>query len=142
MKVLVINCGSSSLKYQVLDMDGEILMAKGLVERIGLDGSVIRHEKVGQDKFVNETPMKDHKEAIKQVLDVIVDQEHGVLKSMAEIGAVGHRVYTCRRKYACSVTITEDVIKALEECVELAPLHNPQSSGYQCLQGTHADIPW
>lgn len=142
MKVLVINCGSSSLKYQVLDMDGEILMAKGLVERIGLDGSVIKHEKVGRDKFVNETPMKDHKEAIKQVLDVIVDQEHGVLKSMAEIGAVGHRVVHAGEKYASSVTITEDVIKALEECVELAPLHNPPNLlGINACKELMPDIP-
>ena len=142
MKVLVINCGSSSLKYQVLDMDGEILMAKGLVERIGLDGSAIKHEKVGQDKFVNETPMKDHKEAIKQVLDVIVDQEHGVLKSMAEIGAVGHRVVHAGEKYASSVTITEDVIKALEECVELAPLHNPPNRlGINACKELMPDIP-
>ncbi len=142
MKVLVINCGSSSLKYQVLDMDGEILMAKGLVERIGLDGSAIKHEKVGQDKFVNETPMKDHKEAIKQVLDVIVDQEHGVLKSMAEIGAVGHRVVHAGEKYASSVTITEDVIKALEECVELAPLHNPPNLlGINACKELMPDIP-
>ena len=142
MKVLVINCGSSSLKYQVLDMDGEILMAKGLVERIGLDGSVIRHEKVGQDKFVNETPMKDHKEAIKQVLDAIVDQEHGVLKSMAEIGAVGHRVVHAGEKYACSVMINDDVIKALEECVELAPLHNPPNLlGINACKELMPDIP-
>ena len=142
MKVLVINCGSSSLKYQVLDMDGEILMAKGLVERIGLDGSAIKHEKVGQDKFVNETPMKDHKEAIKQVLDVIVDQEHGVLKSMAEIGAVGHRVVHAGEKYARSVMITDDVIKALEECVELAPLHNPPNLlGIAACKELMPDIP-
>ena len=142
MKVLVINCGSSSLKYQVLDMDGEILMAKGLVERIGLDGSVIKHEKVGRDKFVNETPMKDHKEAIKQVLDAIVDQDHGVLKSMAEIGAVGHRVVHAGEKYARSVMITDDVIKALEECVELAPLHNPPNLlGINACKELMPDIP-
>ncbi|NLF47178.1 MAG: acetate kinase [Clostridiales bacterium] len=142
MKVLVINCGSSSLKYQVLDMDGEILMAKGLVERIGLDGSVIKHEKVGRDKFVNETPMKDHKEAIKQVLDAIVDQDHGVLKSMAEIGAVGHRVVHAGEKYARSVMITDDVIKALEECVELAPLHNPPNLlGIAACKELMPDIP-
>ena len=142
MKVLVINCGSSSLKYQVFDMDCEILMAKGLVERIGLDGSVIKHEKVGRDKFVNETPMKDHKEAIKQVLDAIVDQDHGVLKSMAEIGAVGHRVVHAGEKYARSVMITDDVIKALEECVELAPLHNPPNLlGIAACKELMPDIP-
>ncbi|MBQ1407301.1 MAG: acetate kinase [Eubacterium sp.] len=128
MKVLVINCGSSSLKYQVLDMDGEILMAKGLVERIGIDGSVITHTKLtgGEDeKWKNEVPMPTHKEAIQQVLDAIIDPEHGVITSMDEIGAVGHRVVHAGEKYAGSVLITEDVINALEECIDLAPLHNP-----------------
>ena len=125
MKILVINCGSSSLKYQVLNMDGEILMAKGLVERIGMEGSVITHEKTGEEKWVNEVPMESHKEAIKQVLDAIVDPDHGVLKDMSELGAVGHRVVHAGEKFASSVMITPEVIAALEECVDLAPLHNP-----------------
>ena len=125
MKILVINCGSSSLKYQVLDMNGEILLVKGLVERIGMDGSVITHEKIGMDKVRNETPMESHKEAIQLVLDAIIDPEHGVVKDMSEIGAVGHRVVHAGEKYASSVLIDDDVIQALEECVELAPLHNP-----------------
>lgn len=125
MKVLVINCGSSSLKYQVLDMNGEILLAKGLVERIGMEGSVITHEKIGMDKVVNETPMESHKEAIALVLEAVAHPEHGVVKDMSEIGAVGHRVVHAGEKYAHSVLINDDVIAALEECVELAPLHNP-----------------
>ncbi len=125
MKILVINCGSSSLKYQVINMEGEVLMAKGLVERIGMDGSCITHEKIGEDKVKKEVPMETHKEAIAQVLDAIVDPEHGVLKDMAELGAVGHRVVHAGEKYAHSVIIDDDVIKALEECVPLAPLHNP-----------------
>ena len=125
MKILVINCGSSSLKYQVLNMDGEILMAKGLVERIGMEGSVITHEKTGEEKWVNEVPMESPKEAIKQVLDAIVDPDHGVLKDMSELGAVGHRVVHAGEKFASSVMITPEVIAALEECVDLAPLHNP-----------------
>jgi len=125
MKVLVINCGSSSLKYQVLDMENEHLLAKGLVERIGIRGSLLTHEKTGQDKFKLEVPMKDHKEAIGHVLDVLVAVGHGVLDSMDDIAAVGHRVVHAGEKYASSVLITEDVIAALEECVELAPLHNP-----------------
>ncbi|MDX9887665.1 MAG: acetate kinase [Anaerovoracaceae bacterium] len=125
MKVLVINCGSSSLKYQVLDMENENLLAKGLVERIGIRGSLLTHEKTGQDKFKLEVPMKDHKEAIGHVLDVLVAVGHGVLDSMDDIAAVGHRVVHAGEKYASSVLITEDVIAALEECVELAPLHNP-----------------
>ena len=125
MKVLVINCGSSSLKYQVLDMTTEALLCKGLVERIGMDGAVITHEKIGMDKVFNETPMEDHKAAIALVLDAIQDSEHGVVESMDEIGAVGHRVVHAGEKYASSVLITDDVIKALEECIDLAPLHNP-----------------
>ena len=125
MKVLVINCGSSSLKYQVLEMETEELLCKGLVERIGIDGSVIKHEKIGMDKWVLETPMKDHKDAIGHVLNALTDPEHGVAKSMDEIGAVGHRVVHAGEKYAGSVLITDDVIKALEECIDLAPLHNP-----------------
>ncbi|MDF2656286.1 MAG: acetate kinase [Bacillota bacterium] len=125
MKVLVINCGSSSLKYQVLDMTTETLLAKGLVERIGIEGSILSHEKIGMDKFKLTTPMASHKEAIAHVLEALIDAEHGVISSMDEIGAVGHRVVHAGEKYSSSVMINEDVIKALEECVELAPLHNP-----------------
>lgn len=125
MKVLVINCGSSSLKYQVLDMMNQNLLAKGLVERIGIEGSVINHEKSGSDKLVNEIPMKDHKDAIGHVIECLLDPQHGVVKSMDDIGAVGHRVVHAGEKYAHSVIIDDDVIAALEECIELAPLHNP-----------------
>lgn len=126
MNVLVINCGSSSLKYQVLDMRDESLLAKGLVERIGIDGSIIIHEKIGDnEKFKYEVPMANHTEAIAHVLEAVTDPEHGVFKSMDEIGAVGHRVVHAGEKYCSSVIITEDVIEALEECIELAPLHNP-----------------
>ncbi len=125
MKVLVINCGSSSLKYQVLDMDNENLLAKGLVERIGNAGSCIKHEKIGTEKVVKEFPMESHKEGIAAVLEMIVDPIYGVLSSLSELGAIGHRVVHAGEKYACSVLIDDEVIKALEECVELAPLHNP-----------------
>ncbi|MDD6310593.1 MAG: acetate kinase [Firmicutes bacterium] len=125
MKVLVINCGSSSLKYQVLDMTNEVLECKGLVERIGMDGSVITHEKTGMDKFKLVVPMEDHKAAIGHVLMAIQDENHGVIKSMDEIGAVGHRVVHAGEKYDKSVLITDEVYKALEECIPLAPLHNP-----------------
>ena len=101
MKVLVVNCGSSSLKYQVLDMETETLMAKGLVERIGMDGSVITHEKIGMDKVKNEVPMKDHKDAIKQVLEAVQNPEYGVVASMDEIGAVGHRVVHAGDRRCC-----------------------------------------
>ena len=126
MKVLVINCGSSSLKYQVLDMEGEVLLAKGLVERIGMDGSIITHTKVKDDeKWVNETPMPTHREAIEQVLNAVVDEDHGVLKSMAELGAVGHRVVHAGEAYSHSVVIDDQVMAVLEDCTDLAPLHNP-----------------
>ncbi|MGP1570362.1 MAG: acetate/propionate family kinase [Eubacteriales bacterium] len=125
MKVLVINCGSSSLKYQVLDMKNEELLCKGLVERIGIEGSIITHEKTGMDKFKLETPMKDHKDAIGHVIDAIKDADHGVVVNMDEIEAVGHRVVHAGEKYAQSVLITQEVLNALDECVELAPLHNP-----------------
>jgi len=126
MNVLVINCGSSSLKYQVLDMRTESLLAKGLVERIGIEGSIIIHEKTGDnEKFKLEVPMANHTEAIAHVLEAVTHPEHGVVKSMDEIGAVGHRVVHAGEKYCSSVIITNDVITALEECIELAPLHNP-----------------
>jgi acetate kinase len=125
MNVLVINCGSSSLKYQLLEMTTETLIAKGLVERIGIEGSVLKHEKTGAGKVVIETPMENHKDAIAQVIAAITDDTYGVIKSMSEIGAVGHRVVHAGEKYAASVLINDDVIKALEDCIELAPLHNP-----------------
>jgi acetate kinase len=124
MNILVINCGSSSLKYQLINMENEEATAKGLVERIGIEGSILTH-KANDDKFVLEVPMKDHKDAIKHVLDAIVDANHGVLKSMDEITAVGHRVVHAGEKYADSVVINDDVMAALEECIKLAPLHNP-----------------
>ncbi|MDR1953347.1 MAG: acetate kinase [Clostridiales Family XIII bacterium] len=126
MKVLVINCGSSSLKYQMLDMKTETLLAKGLVERIGTDGSVLKHEKTNlDDKLVREIPIEDHKVAIASVVDALIDPVYGVVKSMKEIKAVGHRVVHAGEKYAKSVLIDDKVIGVLEGCVDLAPLHNP-----------------
>jgi acetate kinase len=126
MKVLVMNCGSSSLKYQLIDMTNESVLAIGLVERIGIEGSILKHEKGGRDdKHVVEQPMKDHQDAIKLVLDAIVHPEFGAIKDMSEIDAVGHRVVHAGEKFASSVVITEDVMNALNECIELAPLHNP-----------------
>ena len=106
-------------------MANEVLLCKGLVERIGMDGSVIKLEKIGMDKFILEAPMADHKDAIGHVLDAVQDAEHGVVTDMSEIGAVGHRVVHAGEKYSSSVLITDDVIKVLEECTALAPLHNP-----------------
>lgn len=125
MKVLVINCGSSSLKYQVLDMENEALLAKGLVERIGIDGSVIKHEREDGKGYKLQTPMATHKEAIENVFEALLNEESGVLKSLDEIGAVGHRVVHAGEKITESVLITEDIIKILEECFDIAPSHNP-----------------
>ncbi|MDO5095637.1 MAG: acetate kinase [Peptostreptococcaceae bacterium] len=125
MKVLVINCGSSSLKYQLINMADESVLAIGLVERIGIEGSVLKHEIPGMDKVIIETPMPDHKVALEIVMNALVNPEHGVIKSMDEISAVGHRVVHAGEKFASSVVITDEVIKALEETIELAPLHNP-----------------
>ncbi len=142
MKVLVVNCGSSSLKYQVLDMESSELLAKGLVERIAIDGSVINHEKTGMDKFVLEAPMNNHKDAIGYVLDALVNKDHGVINSMDEISAVGHRVVHAGEKYASSVLITPDVMNALEECSDLAPLHNPPNiMGIRACQELMPDTP-
>lgn len=125
MKVLVINCGSSSLKYQLIDMTTKELLCKGLVERIGIEGSNIAHQKVGMDKFCLEVPMKDHTDGISHVINALLDENHGVIKSMDEIGAVGHRVVHGGEKYASSVLVTEEVKKAIVEVSDLAPLHNP-----------------
>ena len=125
MKVLVINCGSSSLKYQLINMEDESVLAIGLVERIGIDGSVLKHEVEGMDKVVIETPMPDHKVALEVVMAALVNEKHGAIKDMSEISAVGHRVVHAGEKFATSVVITDEVIKALEDMVELAPLHNP-----------------
>ncbi len=125
MKILVINAGSSSLKYQLIDMEEKKVLAKGLCERITLDGSRLNHTPAGGEKVVIESPMPSHAEAIKLVIDALVDANHGVIKSMSEIGAVGHRVVHGGEKFSGSVVIDEAVKEALRECIELAPLHNP-----------------
>ncbi|GAB6170187.1 acetate kinase [Clostridium carnis] len=125
MKTLVINCGSSSLKYQLIDMNTEESMVQGLIERIGIDGSLLTQKIEGKDKYVVTTPMKDHKDAIKLVLEALVDKEHGVINSMDEISAVGHRVVHGGEKYSKSVIITDEVLESIKECIVLAPLHNP-----------------
>lgn len=126
MKILVINAGSSSLKYQLIDMDTMAVMAKGLCERIGIEGSNLQHKNVAksiEEKIVK--PMKDHGDAIQMVIDALVDSNYGVISSMDEIDAVGHRVVHGAEEFADSCVITEAVMKALEKCTPLAPLHNP-----------------
>lgn len=124
MKVLVINCGSSSLKYQLIDSVTEEAVAVGICERIGIDGKFY-YTPAGKEKICVESPMPTHKEAIKMVLDALVNEEYGVIKSLKEISAIGHRVVHGGEKFASSVVIDDEVIKAIEECNDLAPLHNP-----------------
>ena len=124
MKVLVINCGSSSLKYQLIDTDNESVLAKGLCERIGIDGR-LNHTPAGGEKQVIEAAMPDHQVAIQMVLDALTDANYGVIKSLDEISAVGHRVVHGGEKFASSVKIDDEVLAAIEECNDLAPLHNP-----------------
>lgn len=125
MNILVINCGSSSLKYQLINSDNESVLAKGLAERIGIDGSVLTHTPAGKDKVVKKVPMPDHKEAVRLVIEALVDSEHGVIGSLSEIGAVGHRVVHGGEKFDKAVLIDDSVIKDIEELSALAPLHNP-----------------
>lgn len=124
MKILVINCGSSSLKYQLFDMDNEEVLVKGLVERIGIDGSRLKQEK-GDDEYIIEEDMKDHTEAVKHVFDAITDKENGVISDLSEIDAVGHRFVHGGEKITKSVVIDEEVKKAVKEYSKFAPLHNP-----------------
>ena len=124
MNVLVVNCGSSSLKYQLIDSDSEAVLAKGLCERIGIDGRLV-YQKTGLDKEITEAAMPTHKQAIQMVLDALVNEKTGAIKSLSEIDAVGHRVVHGGEKFASSIVLTPEVLKAIEECNDLAPLHNP-----------------
>ena len=125
MKVLVINAGSSSLKYQLIDMDNENVLAKGLCERIGIDGSKLTHKPTGKDNAVIEKNMPDHGVAIRLVLDALTDKNHGVIADMSEISAIGHRVVHGGEFFSGSVLITDELKKVVTECNPLAPLHNP-----------------
>ena len=125
MKILVINCGSSSLKYQLIDMENESVVAKGLCERIGIDGSKLTHQPAGKDKFVIEKPMPTHKTAIQMVMEALLDAEHGVIKDTSEISAIGHRVLHGGTVYSDSIVVNDDVKRVIRECFDLGPLHNP-----------------
>ena len=124
MKILVINCGSSSLKYQFIDIETETVLAKGLVERIGIDGR-LKHTPAGKEAVVKEESIPDHNKAVSMVIEALTDAEHGVISDMKEIDAVGHRIVHGGEKFAQSVVINDEVIAAIEECCDLAPLHNP-----------------
>ena len=128
MIILVLNCGSSSLKYQLLDMKNDEvydLLAKGLVERIGMEVGCLKHQAAGKETFVKEMPMDDHTVAIKAVIDALLDKEYGVLSSLEDIEAVGHRVVHGAEEFVCSQLITDKVVAQLEKCSVFAPLHNP-----------------
>lgn len=127
MKILVINAGSSSLKYQLIDMTNESVLAKGLCDRIGIEGGNFKHKVPGRDDYKVDVFMKNHEEAVKIVIDALTSKEHGVISSMSEIGAVGHRVVHGAEKFSKSVLITDEVIATVEECCELSPLHNPSN---------------
>ncbi len=125
MKILVINAGSSSLKYQLIDMETESVLAKGLCERIGIDGSKLTHKVPGKENYVKETPMPEHKVAVGLVLEALLSADHGVVKSVDEIDAVGHRVLHGGMVYSDSIVVNDDVKRVIRECFDLGPLHNP-----------------
>ena len=142
MKVLVINCGSSSLKYQLIDSDSEEVLAKGLCERIGIDGSNIAHQPAGGDKVKQEADMPDHTAAVKLVIEKLTDEKVGVIRSLKEIDAVGHRMVHGGENFSGSVCINEEVLQAIEDCNDLAPLHNPANLiGVRSCQAIMPDVP-
>jgi len=142
MKVLVLNCGSSSLKYQLFSMTNEEVLAKGLVERIGIEGSRIKHSKTGMDAVTINATIPNHKVAIRMVLDALLDASHGVISSLEELKAVGHRVVHGGEKFAKSVIIDDEVLGVIEDCVPLAPLHNPANlMGIRAVLDVLPDVP-
>lgn len=142
MKVLVINTGSSSLKYQLIDMTNESVLAKGLCDRIGLENSFIKQSSDGDKSFQKEITLKDHHDAIREVLSALTDNEYGVIKNMNDISAVGHRVVHGGEKFYKSAQINTEVLNAIEECIALAPLHNgPNMVGIQACKKIMPDVP-
>ena len=142
MNILVINCGSSSLKFQLIDSETEKCIAKGICERIGIEGSQITYTPAGGEKEQTVTPMPDHTEAIRLVLEALTNEKTGVVKSLDEIGAVGHRIVHGGEKFASSTVITDEAMKAIEECNDLAPLHNPANLiGIDACKELMPDVP-
>ena len=144
MKILVLNCGSSSLKYQIIDMDTKEVMCKGLCERIGIDGSKLTHKVPGKEDLVKEEAMPDHKKAVEMVMAAITDADHGVIKSVDEIDAIGHRVLHGGEKFTKSIVVDDAVKAAIRECFDLGPLQyflhhgacnrfQPWISGFCCM---------
>ena len=142
MKILVLNCGSSSLKYQLIDMETENVLAKGLCERIGIEGSRLKHQPAGKEAVIFDDYQENHSVSVKMVLDALTNPEYGVVKSMKEINAVGHRVVHGGEYFANSVIITPEVIEAIEKCCDLAPLHNPANlMGIRACQAVMPNTP-
>ncbi len=142
MKVLVINCGSSSLKYQLIDSDTNQALAVGICERIGLEVGDLKHTPADREKTWIKTKMENHEVAVSMVLNALTDKEHGVISDLSEIQAVGHRVVHGGEKFASSTIITDEVIDAIEECNDLAPLHNPANLiGIRACQSLMKDVP-
>ena len=142
MNILVINCGSSSLKYQLINSDTEAVLAKGLCERIGIEGSMITYQPAGGEKEVTQSPMPTHTQAIQLVLDALTNEKTGVIKSLAEVGAVGHRVVHGGEKFTTSTLLTDEAMAAIEECNDLAPLHNPANLiGIRACQELMPNVP-
>ena len=141
MNVLVINCGSSSLKYQLINSESEEVLAKGLCERIGIDGRLV-YQKSGLDKEITDAAMPTHKQAIQMVLDALVNDKTGAISDLSQIDAVGHRIVHGGEKFATSTVLTEEVLKAIEECNDLAPLHNPANLiGIRACQELMPNVP-
>lgn len=141
MNVLVVNCGSSSLKYQLINSDSEEVLAKGLCERIGIDGRLV-YQKAGLDKEITDADMPTHKQAIQMVLDALVNDKTGAIKDLSEIDAVGHRMVHGGEKFACSTILNEEVLQTVEECNDLAPLHNPANLiGVRACQELMPNVP-
>jgi acetate kinase len=142
MKILALNCGSSSVKYQLYDWEKQEVVAKGIVERVGIGDSFIVHEATGKDSYRDEYECHDHTTAINLIIDTLISDNVGVLKQMEEISAVGHRVVHGGEKFACSVKIDDDVIKAIEDVQHLAPLHNPPNlAGIKAAQAVLPNVP-
>lgn len=142
MKILVINCGSSSLKYQLIDMENENVLAKGLCERIGIEGSKLTHKPAGKDVLEKVEPMPDHQVAVKLVLDALQDATYGVISNVNEISAIGHRVLHAGMHYSESIIVDEDVKKVVRDCFDLGPLHNPANLiGIEACEAAMPGIP-
>ena len=142
MKILVINCGSSSLKYQLIDMENENVLAKGLCERIGIEGSKLTHKPAGKDVLEKVEPMPDHQVAVKLVLEALQDATYGVITDVNEISAIGHRVLHAGMHYSESIVVNEDVKKVVRDCFDLGPLHNPANLiGIEACEAAMPGIP-